>query len=205
MDTRQTILRRRQFHLIGMLVAALTLTSCSSGAQIKALPIGGAAPTFSLKDFTGQEHSLVSLKGKIVVLDFSSMECPYSRGADLSWVDLANQYGPKGVVFLGIDSHKSTTTDQLKQYAADNKIPFPILKDVNNTYADAIGATRTPEVFILDKDQKIAYHGAFDDRKVPEKAGDTPYVRNALDDLLAGKPVRTPEMEAWGCTIKRAK
>ena len=200
-----TILKGAQFCLVGVFVVAFALTSCSSGAQIKALPIGSAVPSFTLKDFNGQEHTLASLKGKIVVLDFSSIECPYSRGTDPSWVELANQYGPKGVLFFGIDSHKSTTPDQLKQYATENKITFPVLKDVNNTYADAVGATRTPEVFILDKDQKLAYHGAFDDRKVPEKAGENAYVRKALDDLLAGNPVKTREVEAWGCTIKRVK
>jgi thiol-disulfide isomerase/thioredoxin len=181
------------------------MVSCASGAEMKVPPLGSVLPDFTLKDFTGQEHSLASCKGKVVVLDFCSQECPYSRGVDEALTELANTYAEKGVVFLGVDSHKSTTPDQIKQYATDKKVPFPILKDGNNTYADVVGATRTPEFYILDKDLKLVYHGAFDDRKVPEKRGETNYVRNALDDVLGGKPVRTPQVDAWGCTIKRAK
>jgi peroxiredoxin len=180
--------------------------SCSSGADLKAPPIGSLMPNFTLKDLNGQEQTLASYKGKIVVLDFCSQECPYSRGVDQDGLtDLANAYAGKGVVFLGIDSHKSTTPEQIKQYATDKNIPFRILKDVENKYADTVGATRTPEFYVLDKDLKLAYHGAYDDRKVPEKRGETAYVCNALDDLLAGRPVKTAQVDAWGCTIKRVK
>jgi len=194
-------------YLIGALAFAAVFVSCSGTVESagKALAIGAVAPDFTLKDHEGKDHTLSALKGKVVVLDFSSQECPYSRGVDKDGlVELANAYAAKGVVFLGIDSHKSTTPEQIKQYAADNKIPFPILKDVGNKYADAVGATRTPEFFILDKDLKLAYHGAFDDRKDPEKRGATAHVRDALDNLLANQPVKTPEVTAWGCTIKRA-
>jgi peroxiredoxin len=195
-------------YLIGALALSLVSASCSGTAESasKALAIGAVAPDFALKDFEAKDHTLSALKGKIVVLDFSSIECPYSRGVDKDGlVELARAYTAKGVVFLGVDSHKSTTPEQIKQYAAENKIPFPILKDAANKYADAVGATRTPEFFILDKDLKLAYHGAFDDRKDPEKRGATGHVRNALDDLLAGRPVKTPEVAAWGCTIKRVE
>jgi hypothetical protein len=66
-----------------------------------------------------------------------------------------------------------------------------------------VGASRTPEIYIVDTEGKLAYHGAYDDRKAPDMAGETPYVANALDNLLAGEPVATPEVSAWGCTIKR--
>jgi thiol-disulfide isomerase/thioredoxin len=190
---------------LGAILLIIGMVRCASGAEMKAPPLGSVLPDFALKDFNGQERSLASCKGKVVVLDFCSQECPYSRGVDEALIELANTYADQGVVFLGVDSHKSTTPEQIKQYATEKKVPFPILKDGNNTYADAVGATRTPEFYILDKDLKLVYHGAFDDRKVPEKRGETNYVRNALDDVLGGKPVRTPQVDAWGCTIKRAK
>jgi len=190
-------------------VAFLGALGACSPAQSAAGPvpaIGAAMPDFTLKDHEGKDHTLSALKGKIVVLDFSSQECPYSRGVDKDGlVALANEYAAKGVVFLAIDSHKSTTPEQIKQYAAENKIPFPVLKDTGNKYADAVGATRTPEFYVLDKDLKLAYHGAFDDRKDPEKSGEKPYVKNALEDLLAGRPVKESQVAAWGCSIKRAQ
>lgn len=191
--------------IAGMAATVSALSNCSQAAPIKPLPVGSAIPDFKLNDCDGKEHALTSYKGKIVVFDFSSIQCPYSRGVDEWLAELATQYGAKGVVFLGVDSHKDVAPQEIKRYAAENKLLFPVLKDVGNVLADAAGATRTPEIFILDKDLKVAYRGAFDNRKVPEKRGDTNYVRDALDDLLAGKAVRTPEVEAWGCTIKRAK
>jgi len=191
-------------------VAALLLlvpvhSSCAPAAVGKAPAIGSVLPDVTMKDYAGQEHTLSKLKGKIVVLDFCSQECPFSRGIDKDISALARSYGPKGVVFLGVDSHKSTPPDEIKDYAAKLKIPFPILKDVGNTYADVLGATRTPEIYVLDKELKLAYHGAYDDRKGPEKKAERPYVKEALDSLLAGEPVKTPEVKAWGCSIKRAR
>jgi len=189
---------------IGLVLLLITL-GCQKGADVKSLSIGTVAPGFTMKDADGKDHSLESYKGQIVVLDFCSQECPWSRGTDEALVELANAYKDKGVVFLGIDSHKKTTPEAIKEYASRTKIPFPILKDVGNPYADAVGATRTPEIYVLDKELKVAYHGAFDDRKKAETRGGRNYVRNALEDLLAGRTVQTAEVEPWGCTIKRAK
>ena len=192
-----------------LVVSFLVAMGACSSAQSTAGPvpaIGAVVPDFTLKDYEGNDHTLSALKGKIVVLDFSSQECPYSRGVDKTGiVALANEYAAKGVVVLAIDSHKGTTPEQIKQYASDNKVPYPVLKDVGNKYADAVGASRTPEFYVLDKDLKLAYHGAFDDRKDPEKAGEKPYVKNALEDLLAGRPVKESQVAAWGCSIKRAQ
>ena len=186
-------------------VLLFAAVQCSSKVDVKSMAVGAAAPNFTLKDVDGKDHSLESYKGKIVVLDFCSQECPYSRGSDEALIKIANEYKDKGVVFLGIDSNKKTTPAEIKEYAARTKIPYPILKDTGNALADEMGASRTPEIYILDKDLKLAYHGAFDDRKKAETRGGRNYVRNALDDLLAGRPVKTAEVEPWGCTIKRAK
>lgn len=198
---------RRRFNTLRVLglLAVTLLVGLAAGAQVKTLPLGSPAPDFKLKDQNGQEQTLASYKGKIVVLDFSSIACPYSRGVDPDLQELVTAYGPKGVVFLGIDSHKSTTPEDIKKYLTEKKLDHPVLKDAGNVYADAVGAARTPEIYILDKDQKLAYHGAFDDRKVPEKKGETCYVKNALEDLLAGRSVKTAQMDAWGCAIARAK
>jgi hypothetical protein len=67
-----------------------------------------------------------------------------------------------------------------------------------------VGAKTTPEIFVVDKDGKLAYHGAFDDRAQPDKKGKTPYVENAVKALLDGKAVDPKEVKSWGCGIKRA-
>lgn len=196
------------FRRIAAVASAIALAlACASTARAagKALEIGAAAPDFTLTDQNGTQHALSKHKGKIVVLEFCSQECPVSNGVDPSWVDLTKKYGEKGVVFLGINSHDGTTPAQIKDHVAKAGIPFPIVKDVDNKYADAVGASKTPEIYVLDKDGKLAYHGAFDNRKELSQKGDTNYVANAIDNLLAGQPVKTPTVQATGCGIKRVK
>ncbi len=167
--------------------------------------VGDAMPEFDLPNYDGQAYSLAAVKGQIVVLEFSSQACPYSAGVAPSLNQLAKDYKEKGVVVWSIDSHRSTTPEEIQAYASKEGLVFPILKDTGNAYADQVGATRTPEMFVLDKAHRISYYGAFDDRSDPSKIGETPYVRNALDALLAGKPVEPAEVTPWGCTIKRAE
>ncbi len=184
----------------------ICLTICvmlGISCQGKALNIGDSMPDFNLKDYDGKEHSLSQYKGKIVVIEFCSQECPYSRGADPDLVKLHTKYSTKGVVFLGIDSHFKTQPEEIKKYALEVKKPYPILKDFENKFADKVEAKVTPEIFIVDKDGKIAYHGAFDDRKGPDGQPTEKYTENALEALLSGKPIEKTETKAWGCTIKR--
>lgn len=178
-------------------------------AEISPAPEPGApVPDFALKDTGGKEHSLSENKGKIVVMSFTSMTCPYSKGAEPAYAKSAKKYAGKDVVFYSIDSHAETTPAQLAKYAESGndtqaKLPYPILKDVDNKYADATGAKRTPEIYIVDKDGKLAYHGAIDNMKEATDPEYKNYVDAAVDELLAGKPVSEPKRSAFGCGIKR--
>ena len=197
--------------LVGIALAGLAVAGTRGAvfANVSPAPeIGKPVPGFTLKDYDGKEHSLSADKGKIVVISFTSIQCPYSKGAEPSYAKTAETYGPKGVVFYSIDSHAETTADQLAKYATANndtgkKLPYPILKDEGNKYADAIGARRTPEVFIVNKDGALAYHGAIDNMKAPADSTYSNYIAGALDELLAGKPVSEPTRSAYGCGIKR--
>ena len=167
--------------------------------------IGQAMPPFELKDAEGNTHRLADYTGKILVLDFCSQLCPFSAGVMPHLAALAEQHADENVAFLGIDSHHATTPEEIKAYAKEKSLDFPILKDVDNAYADKAGAKRTPEIFIIDAQGKLAYHGAFDSRRGTEAPGKVPYTANALAALVAGEPVTTPQTRAWGCTIKRAE
>lgn len=199
-------MRRRSCGLtfLGMGVAVGLVVLASTGAaEVVKVKIGDKMPEFKLTDTTGKAHSLSSYAGKIVVLNFCSQKCPWSLGADPDIVRLATDYKEKGVVFLGIDSHNSTPVDEIKQHVEKAKISYPILKDNENKYADAVNAQRTPELYVIDKEGKLVYHGAFDNRRAPGKQGDVSYLKDALEEALAGKPVTKAEVAAWGCTIKR--
>ena len=209
---------RRSFYLkaiwTGCAFAALAgIYAVSAGDRVWAVSppvtvqvkVGDAMPDFNLPNYDGKMFSLTSAKGQIVVIEFSSQACPYSVGVAPALNQLAKDYKDKGVAVISIDSHRTTTPEEIKAYAEKEGLVFPILKDQGNVYADQVGATRTPEMFVLDREHRVAYYGAFDDRSDPSKTGATPYARHALDALLAGKPVEQPEVKPWGCTIKRVE
>ncbi|MBI2425313.1 MAG: redoxin domain-containing protein [Candidatus Hydrogenedentes bacterium] len=188
-----------------LLLAAAFLMKGAVRAEIQQAPeIGSVMPDFTLKDCKGNEHTLSKHKGNLIVLDFSSIECPYSRGVDPSLNALSETYSKQGVLFFGIDSHATATPEQILAYAKEAKIPHPILKDVGNAYADAVGAKVTPEIYVLDKELKLVYHGAPDNRKGPDSEATEHYLKDALDALLKGEPIKVTTNRAWGCGIKRA-
>jgi len=168
-----------------------------------AIEVGKPMPKFTMNDTTGKEHSLEQYKGKIVVLNFCSQKCPFSRGADSDLNALAKEFKDDGVVFLGIDSHKATPPDEINEHIEEAKVPYPILKDEGNEYADAVGARVTPELYIVDKEGILRYHGAPDNRAGPEAEPSKHYAKDALNALVAGEEVEVANVKAWGCGIKR--
>jgi alkyl hydroperoxide reductase subunit AhpC len=92
----------------------------------------------------------------------------------------------------------------VEQHAAEHKFSFKVYKDENNVVADRFGAQVTPEVFVIDKNGTIHYHGYIDDSRNAANIK-TKGLRMALDSVLAGQPVERAETKAFGCTIKRVK
>jgi len=172
--------------------------------------IGQAAPAFSLSDQNGKTVSLSDYAGKIVVLEWFNNECPfvvkhYSTGHMNA---LATKYSASDVVWLAINSSKSTTNERNLAVAGEWKIDRSILNDATGEVGHAYGAKTTPHMYIVDKTGKLAYMGAIDSVKSTE-AGDIDgaqnYVASALDELLAGKAVSTPETASYGCSVKYAR
>lgn len=199
------MLRTMSFAAGALALAVIVVASAPAWAEEKAKPlaIGDAVPDFTLKDLDGKEHKLSDYKGKIVVLDFVSHGCPWSRAHDKSMPALADKYKDQDVVVLGIEADKEHSVEDIKSYAKENGVTYTILKDEGNKYADALNAKQTPEIFIVDKEGKLAYHGAYDDRKSPDAEGKTNYVAEAVDALLAEQPIQMAKTKAWGCGIKR--
>lgn len=170
-----------------------------------AVEIGEKVPNFTLSDAAGNEHSLeqYTKEGKIIVLEFCTQACPFSRGADSDLIALHKEYSGKGIVFLGIDSNKNLTSADIKKYQEESGKSYPILVDVDNKYADVIGAKVTPEILVVDKEGNLKYHGAFDNRMSPEGEPDQNYAKDAIEAVLEGKEVSPDSTKAWGCGIKR--
>jgi len=189
---------------VAVLAAAALVFAMNSPVQARAIDLGEEMPAWTMTDHTGTEHSLEDFDGKIVVMTFTSQKCPWSKGFDPHVNDMAKEYKDKDVVFVHIDSHHETPTGEIASYMDENELWIPVLKDEGSDYAAKVGASKTPEAFILNADGKLVYHGAYDNRKSPGEEGEINHVRNALDEVLAGQPVSEPEVSAWGCGIKFA-
>lgn len=159
---------------------------------------------FTLNDYNGKKVSLSDYKGsKAIVLMFIATQCPVSNAYNERYNGLHNDYNGKNVAFVGINSNKQESVDEIKDHASDNGFKFPILKDVDNVIADKLDAQRTPEIFVVHPTtMEVLYHGRIDDsqRESNIKSRD---LRTALDEILAGKQVTVKETKAFGCTIKR--
>ena len=170
-----------------------------------AVDIGAAAPDFQLTSLEGKPVSLSTeaKTHKAVVVMFIATKCPYSNAYNDRMRDLAREYEKQGVLFVGINSNKTEPEEETRSHAKQHGFTFPVAKDPGNKVADLYDAKHTPEVYVVSPDGKLRYHGRIDENyEEPAKVA-SPDLRNALDSLLAGKPIAHAETKAFGCSIKR--
>ena len=164
-----------------------------------ALENGKAPPDFAAKTIYGRRFSLEeAAKGHVaVVVLFLSTLCPYSNYYNDLLRDLADRFGRKGVLFVGVNSSRVETIGEIVSHAREHGHTFTILRDADGRLARIFDARRTPEAFLLDNDGKLRYHG-----RIASKIS-SPDLTNALESLLAGRPIRPAETKAFGCAIQR--
>jgi peroxiredoxin len=168
-------------------------------------PVGGPAPGFTLTTVDGKSFSLADAARthKAVVVMFIATKCPYSNAYNDRMRDMAAAYEKQGVLFAGINSNKTEPAEEVIAHAKQHRFGFSLMKDPDNKVADLYDARHTPEIFVVDPDGKVRYHGRIDENyEEPAKVA-SPDLKNALDALLAGKPIAKAETKAFGCTIKR--
>ena len=191
---------------MGCVVAFALCTAVQAEPAVVQSRVGTQIETFTLGDYRGKDWSLEDFKdSKLVVVAFVGTECPLVGQYATRLQELASKYG-SNVAFLAIDANQQDSLAEIAHFARTKKIDFPILKDAGNKVADAFAAQRTPEVFVLDDQRKVAYHGRIDDqftygRQKPKVSQQ--YLVAAIDELLAGKRVTIAETEAVGCLIGR--
>jgi peroxiredoxin len=186
-----------------LLLIAIVLISHASLFSNEALGKIKKAENFSLKDVNGKVHSLSDYKNsKAIVLMFIATQCPVSNAYNGRMVKLYNEYSKKNIAIIGINSNKQEGIEEIKNHSAQNGFKFPVLKDVNNVIADKFQAGHTPEIFVLNSNYEILYHGRIDDSR-DESDVESRDLAISLNEILSGKPVSNPETKAFGCTIKR--
>ena len=178
--------------------------------------IGKPAPAFTLPSCESKSVSLADFKGKVVVLEWTNYGCPFvvKHYGSGNMQKLQADATAKGVVWLSICSSApkqqghATPADALKACTEKNSAATAYLIDESGATGRAYGAKRTPEMYVINADGILVYHGAIDDKKSVDPADIATaknFVAAAIDETLAGKPVSTPETEAYGCSIKYAK
>jgi peroxiredoxin len=173
--------------------------------------LGRTITGFTLDDFRGKAHALSDCADKAaVVVCFLGTECPLTRLYGPRLQALSERFGSRGVAFLGVDSNVQDSMTEMAAYARVHGINFPILKDLGNKVADAFGATRTPQVFVLDKDRIIRYCGRVDGQftfgsgvGLAQPVVQREDLAIALEELLAGKAPSVAATEPKGCLIGR--
>jgi peroxiredoxin len=169
---------------------------------------GDAALAFELPGVDGKTYSLADISAgkKATAVVFTCNHCPYVLGWMDRLLDLARDYAGQGVAFVGINANDPNkypvdSFEGMQKFAREYDLPYPYLHDETQAVATAYGAERTPEVFLFDADLRLRYHGAPDDN-YDETQATVPYLRNALDAVLAGQEPPVAETPPVGCTIK---
>lgn len=182
--------------------------------EIKPIEIGSAMPKGDVKLYNVVGKNSVSIdenkgeKGTLVM--FSCNTCPFVIAQEARIIETQNtaQKLKIGMVIINSNQAKRDNEDSQKAmqtYAKKQKYAVPYLMDDNSVLADAFGATRTPEVFLFDKNGKLVYHGSIDDSAKDPAAVTKHYLADAMQALADGKEIATKTSVSTGCSIKRKK
>lgn len=181
---------------------ALALVLCAASSLAGAVGTGKA---IAWKDVAGRAYSQADLsKNKATVFLFVSTQCPIANIYTPRFLELARDFQPRGVGFFLVDSNIEDTPAVVKRYARERKFPFPVVKDNGTALADWLLADTTPQAIVLDAGGQTRYMGRIDDNKDRAKVSRHD-LREALDAVLAGKPVKQARTLAVGCAIFRDK
>ncbi len=176
----------------------------------KMLDLGEKAPSFkNLLGADGERYSISSFNDKpVLTVVFSCNHCPYAKAYEERMVSIQRDYASRGVQLIAINSNddksypEDSYTEMVKR-AKEKGFNFPYLRDGEQVVVVEYGAVCTPHVFAFDKVRLLRYRGRIDDSRDPSSVRSHD-LRNALDDLLAGRDVRVPDTRPFGCSIKWA-
>jgi len=186
--------KRRRIYALGLLLVALASTV--SGAELR----------FSLRDVDGVEHRQSEWAGKrAIVLFFKTIDCPLSNGYVPEMNRFRQEYAQRGVAFYGVEADTTLGATEVKRHAKEFGFTFPVLIDKQQILGHSAGATATPEVAVLSNTGQVLYLGRidnrvedFDKRRNVVTEHD---LRDALEAVLAGRPVARPRTKVVGCAI----
>jgi thioredoxin-related protein len=205
----------KKFNLSALLLTVILFAcSFSGGEEYKTLPIGSKSPMldYSMTSTVGDEVSLQDLKGDNgTLLIFSCNTCPFVIAWEDRYPELAAQAKQAGIGMALINSNEAKRSgddsmEEMKAHAEEKGYAdIPYLVDANSELANAYGAKTTPHVFLFNSDWELMYEGAIDDNHESAEAAEKHYLKNAMENLAAGKKINPNNTKAIGCSIKRVK
>lgn len=170
--------------------------------------VGKPAPDFTLKDLDGKEYKLSSLKGKVVVLEWTNHECPIVKAHHEDGNDKMkatyDTFKGKDVVWLAVNSSYfcEDKKEEIKGWVKQKGLPYPMLLDASGAVGHSFDAKTTPHMFIVDKDGNLAYAGSLDNSNDKNASAKHNYVAEAVTSLLAGQTVAVKSTQPFGCSVK---
>lgn len=177
------------------------------------LPIGSTLPgaETKMKDISGKEVSFKdAMKKNGLLVMFSCNTCPVVKKYQGRTLEAAKLAASKNIGVILLNPNEATRSEgdsysDMQVYAKEQGYDFNYVVDNNSSMADLFGATRTPEVFLFDKNNKLVYHGSIDDNANAADQVTRKHLDIAINELIAGKSIETPTTRSVGCTIKRVK
>lgn len=200
--------------IIGIIALAVAIgigfTMGNSVEAGSALDLNAKAPKadVKMKGVDGAWHTIQGVAGeKGTLVLFSCNACPWVKKWEDRISSIGNEYQQKGIGVIMINSNDpaKVAEDGFEEMVARTKakaFAFPYVVDATSEVARAFGATRTPEAFLFDAKGKLVYHGAIDDNASDAKAVEVPYLKNALNAVIAGEAIPAAKTKALGCSIK---
>ena len=187
----------------------MELRSLGAFAGAAALALGCApapespVPALTLQGTDGQPHALLDARSPFTVVEFFSAHCPCQQIHDERLRALVADYAPRGVAFVAVDAESDAAMDRDRAEAERRRYPFPILLDPEGASASALHAEFATYTLVVARDGRVLYRGGLDSDKSHLTSDATPYVRDALEDLLTGRTPARPKTEPLGCSLYR--
>ena len=189
-------------------IAALVFTvsvEVSAAKFNRVLDVGKQAPAWkALQGVDGKTHNLDDLKkAKAVVVVFTCNHCPVAQAYEKRMIKLASESRKQGVEFVAISvsRYEADNLEAMKKRSTERKYSFTYLQDPTQQIGKKYGALWTPSVFLLDSHRRVVYMGGVDDSMYPEKVK-RQFLKDAIEAVLAGKPVDIGETKPVGCPIE---
>lgn len=196
---------------IVILAAVAIWVAATNVNDLPGLKVGDKAPEIALKNVDGKTVSFKDYKdAKGFIVTFTCNSCPVSQAYEDRIIDLHKKFATKGYPVIAVMPNDPSVQpgdsfDNMKKRAKDNKYPFAYLFDEGQKVTLQYGATRTPEVYLLDKELTVRYTGAIDDNSNDASAVKTKYVENAIAALEKGQEPNPNFTKAIGCGVKFKK